>query len=375
MLATGNNHDIKNTADPTYAEVNKSTQPIPTPRHLDQNSYISSISGDSGNSSGPLVTGGTTDENYDTLTYDKRDYASPTPPRNFSQGSMPNAKTDRFLQKFKDLMVKKKITMPFTALVTMLCVAFMNKPIIELIKGYGQLNAFNILAGVMLVSLALFGCWTIIQSFRTDEHKVTERNHSKVLSAVLVNLLNDKLIKYIMINRSNGERLYVELRTLQTECKGSSSISGKKIVKGHFASEFLCAISNRRIAVPMLFTALMFGGITLPLIHPGLNFAQIFSPALLTNPYAWITAAAIGLMVTCIMSNVCNTTFEKVLYLHGEKDCNPNDANGLLIGCIRDELAKEDKSREKKGKGPSSKIKEVVIVYQGLKAEDIFCVR
>ncbi|VVC46223.1 Hypothetical protein CINCED_3A022359 [Cinara cedri] len=283
-------------------------------------------------------------------------------------------KTNRFWQKVKYLMAKKKIIMPFTALVTMLSVASTTKPLIELVNMHNGINAFNILGGVVLASLALFGCWALIQSFRTKEHKITERDHSKVLAEVLEKLPNDKLIKYIMIDRSNGTRSYFQLQTLESETDKSFSISGGKIVKGHFISDWLCAVSNRRMAVPVLFTALVFGNITLLLMHAmssELSYSQIFSPALYTNLHAAMvpTLLALGLMMACIISNIGNTEFKTVLHVHNGKNRDYEEANTTVMQCVENQLTKEDKSRTI----PSSKIIQAVAEFQD-SAEQIFCI-
>ncbi|HCE59586.1 MAG TPA: hypothetical protein DEQ74_02015 [Wolbachia sp.] len=283
-------------------------------------------------------------------------------------------KTNRFWQKVKYLMTKKKIIMPFTALITMLSVASMTKPLIELVNMHNGINAFNILGGVVLASLALFGCWALIQSFRTKEHKITERDHSKVLAEVLEKLPNDKLIKYIMIDRSNGTRSYFQLQTLESETDKSFSISGGKIVKGHFMSDWLCAVSNRRMAVPVLFTALVFGNITLLLTHAmssELSYSQIFSPALYINLHTAMvpTLLALGLMMICIISNIRNTECKTFLHVHNEKNCDPVEAKTEVIQHIANQITKEDKSRTI----PSSKIIQAVAEFQD-SAEQIFCI-
>lgn len=282
--------------------------------------------------------------------------------------------TNRFWQKVKYLMAKKKIIMPFTALATMLSVAYMTKPLIELVNMHDRINAFNILGGVILASLALFGCWALIQSLRTQEHKITERDHSKILAEVLEKLPNDKLIKYIMIDRSNGTRFYFQLQTLKSETDKSFSIPGGKVVKGHFMSDWLCAISNRRMAVPVLFTALVFGNITLLLtqvMSSELNYSQIFSPALYTNLHAAMvpTLLALGLMMACIISNIGNTEFKTVLHVHNGKNCDPVEAKTEVIQHIANQITKEDKSRTI----PSSKIIQAVAEFQD-SAEQIFCI-
>lgn len=281
-------------------------------------------------------------------------------------------KTNRFWQKVKYLMAKKKIIMPFTALVTMLSVASTTKPLIELVNIHNRINAFNILGGVVLASLALFGCWSLIQSFRTKEHKITKRKHSEVLAEVLEKLPNDKLIKYIMIDRSNGTRSYFQLQTLESETDKSFSISGGKIVKGHFMSDWLCAVSNRRMAVPVLFTALVFGNITLLLTHAmssELSYSKIFSPALYTELHTAMvpTLLALGLVMICIISNIRNTECETFLHVHNEKNCDPVEAKAEVIQHIVNQLTKEDKSRTI----PSSKIIQAVAEFQD-SAEQIF---
>ncbi|VVC31003.1 Hypothetical protein CINCED_3A007201, partial [Cinara cedri] len=278
-------------------------------------------------------------------------------------------KTNRFWQKVKYLLAKKKIIMPFTALVTMLGVASTTKPLIEVINMNNGINAFNIIGGVVLASLALFGCWALIQSFRTKEHKITKRQHSEVLAEVVEKLPKDKLIKYIMIDRSNGTRSYFQLQTLESEIDKSFSIPGRKIVKGHFMSDWLCAISNRRMAAPVLFTALVFGNITLLLTNAmssELSYSQILSPALYTNLHAAMvpTLLALGLMMICIISNICNTEFKTALHIDNVKNRDHEKANTTVMQCIKDQLRKEDDSRSPK-EGLSSKITHVVAELQG----------
>lgn len=287
-------------------------------------------------------------------------------------------KTNRFWQKVKYLMTKKKIIMPFTALATMLSVASMTKPLIELVNMHNGINAFNILGGVVLASLALFGCWALIQSFRTKEHKITKRDHSEVLAEVLEKLPKDKLIKYIMIDRSNGTRSYFQLQTLESENDKSFSISGGKIVKGHFMSDWLCAVSNRRMAVPVLFTALVFGNITLLLTHAmssELSYSQIFSPALYTNLHTAMvpTLLALGLMMICIISNIRNTEFKPVLHVHNEKNFDRKEANVAVVQCAKDQLNKEDDSRLPK-EGLSSRVTHAVVEFKDCTAEYVCAV-
>ena len=183
-------------------------------------------------------------------------------------------KTNRFGQKLQYLITKKKIIMPLTALVTMLCIAPINVPFIDLVQSYSQLNAFNIILGTTLLFLAVSVAWTIIQSFRIQEHKITKREHNEVLNEVFGHLPDDELIYTIIIDRSNGERLCFDLQTLRGEVDKNLSISGKNVVKGHYGSEWLCATSKNRIAVPMLFTALVFGNIAFPLGSVDIYFNQ-----------------------------------------------------------------------------------------------------
>ncbi|MDN5247746.1 MAG: hypothetical protein QWI36_01220 [Wolbachia endosymbiont of Tyrophagus putrescentiae] len=298
-------------------------------------------------------------------------WEQPNSRMNYAAGSS----TNRFWQKFKYLLEKKKVTVPFTALVTMLCVAYVTKPstkFIELMMVNNGLNALTILGGAMLAFFALSLCWTLIQSTIMKEHKITKRDLEPVLNEVKNNLPDNEIIQYITVDQSNGKRSYFELHTLQAPVDKITIIDGKDKIKGYFLSDSLTAIFKNRIAVPILLTAVVFGNIAFPLVHSGVSLENLLNPSVYAgayvNPHSVIVLSSLALIMVacCILYNIYNTNSEQKICLHNKNNAEPKKANEQFVESI-------EKVLSDKAKVPS-RITKIQVYYSGSNDPILFSV-
>ncbi|WP_264337622.1 hypothetical protein [Wolbachia endosymbiont (group B) of Dolichovespula media] len=146
-------------------------------------------------------------------TLEKLMKAHTTPPPSYktddSENSLleDNKKTNRFLQKVKYTMQKKKVTMPFVGLVTACCITSIVLAVKqrEFIGFIGSINPVTIFGGVLASCLALGIMWELMQAVRTKEHKITKRDTQEVLDEISNTLSKDKkCIKSLVLKYSNG---------------------------------------------------------------------------------------------------------------------------------------------------------------------------
>ena len=198
---------------------------------------------------------------------------SPSPPPSYqtddSENSLlgDNKKTNRFLQKVKYTMQKKKVTMPFVGLITACCITSIVLAVKqrEFIGFIGSINPVTIFGGVLASCLVLGITWELMQAVRTKEHKITKRDTQEVLGEILDTLKQDeKCIKSLVLKYSNGNRVYFTFHSLPEKAKSNSNIvelTGQPI---YYKSK-VNSLINDRIWLPILGTVLITGNITFPL--------------------------------------------------------------------------------------------------------------
>lgn len=262
----------------------------------------------------------------------------PTPPPSYetdgSEKSLlgDNKKTNRFLQKVKYTMQKKKVTMPFVGLITACCITSIVLAVKqrEFIGFIGSINPVTIFVGVLASCLALGIMWELMQAVRTEEHKITERNTKKVLDEILDTLKQDeKCIKSLVLKYSNGNRVYFTFHYLPEKAKSNSNIvelTGQPI---YYKSK-VNSLINDRIWLPILGTVLITGNITFPLAlysTGGLsNIVSSYTNPTIYWPIVAISGTLLLFTLACTIHHWSKTDFKDYLLLD-TKDANSENPN------------------------------------------------
>ncbi|WP_265024792.1 MULTISPECIES: hypothetical protein [unclassified Wolbachia] len=285
---------------------------------------------------------------------------SPSPPPSYqtdgSEKSLlgDNKKTNRFLQKVKYTMQKKKVTMPFVGLITACCITAIVLAVKqrEFIGFIGSINPVTIFVGVLASCLALGIMWEFMQAVRTKEHKITKRDTQEVLDEISNTLSKDEeCIKSLVLKYSNGNRVYFTFHSLPEKAKSNPNIvelTGQPI---YYKSK-VNSLINDRIWLPILGTVLITGNITFPLAlysTGGLsNIVSSYTNPTIYWPIVAISGTLLLFTLACTIHHWSKTDFKDYLLLD-TKDASSGKPNETAIRTIK-------KSEEK----ISSKLLQVV---------------
>lgn len=270
----------------------------------------------------------------------------PTPPPSYetdgSEKSLlgDNKKTNRFLQKVKYTMQKKKVTMPFVGLVTACCITAIVLAVKqrEFIGFIGSVNPVTIF-GVVLASCLVLGItWELMQAVRTKEHKITKRDTQEVLDEISGTLKKDeKCIKSLVLKYSNGNRVYFTFHSLPEKAKSNSNIvelTGQPI---YYKSK-VNSLINDRIWLPILGTVLMTGNITFPLAlysTGGLsNIVNSYTNPTIYWPIVAISGTLLLFTLACTIHHWSKTDFKDYLLLH-KQNANSENPNETAIKTVK----------------------------------------
>ncbi|OCA05686.1 hypothetical protein [Wolbachia endosymbiont of Trichogramma pretiosum] len=251
-----------------------------------------------------------------------------------------NKKTNRFLQKVKYTMQKKKVTMPFVGLIAACCITSTILAVNEreFIGFIGSINPVTIFVGV-LASCLVFGIiWEFMQAVRTKEHKITKRDTQEVLDEILGTLKKDeKCIKSLVLKYSNGNRVYFTFHSLPEKAKSNPNIvefTGQPI---YYKSK-VNSLINDRIWLPILGTVLITGNITFPLaLYSTGGLSNIVSSY--TNPTIYLPNVAISgtlllFTLACTIHHWSKTNFKDYLLLD-TKDASSENPNETAIRTVK----------------------------------------
>ncbi|MFP3025638.1 MAG: hypothetical protein ACEY3L_05120, partial [Wolbachia sp.] len=251
-----------------------------------------------------------------------------------------NKKTNRFLQKVKYTMQKKKVTMPFVGLVTACCITSIVLAVKqrEFIGFIGSINPVTIFGGVLASCLALGIMWELMQAVRTKEHKITKRDTQEVLDEISNTLSKDKkCIKSLVLKYSNGNRVYFTFHSLPEEAKSDPKIvklTGQPI---YYKSKVNSLINNR-IWLPILGTVLITGNITFPLAlysTGGLsNIVSSYTNPTIYWPIVAISGTLLLFTLACAINHWSKTDFKDYLLLH-KQDANSENPNETAIKTVK----------------------------------------
>ncbi|CAH2268641.1 MULTISPECIES: hypothetical protein [unclassified Wolbachia] len=264
--------------------------------------------------------------------------ANPTPPPSYhTNGSEEsflgdNKKTNRFLQKVKYTMQKKKVTMPFVGLITACCITSIVLAVKqrEFIGFIGSINPVTIFVGVLASCLALGIMWEFMQAVRTKEHKITKRDTQEVLDEISNTLSKDEeCIKSLVLKYSNGNRVYFTFHSLPEKAKSNPNIvelTGQPI---YYKSK-VNSLINDRIWLPILGTVLITGNITFPLAlysTGGLsNIVSSYTNPTIYWPIVAISGTLLLFTLACTIHHWSKTDFKDYLLLD-TKDANSENPN------------------------------------------------
>ncbi len=271
---------------------------------------------------------------------------SPSPPPSYhTNGSEEsflgdNKKTNRFLQKVKYTMQKKKVTMPFVGLVTACCITAIVLAVKqrEFIGFIGSINPVTIFVGVLASCLALGIMWEFMQAVRTKEHKITKRDTQEVLDEISNTLSKDEeCIKSLVLKYSNGNRVYFTFHSLPEKAKSNPNIvelTGQPI---YYKSK-VNSLINDRIWLPILGTVLITGHITFPLAlysTGGLsNIVSSYTNPTIYWPIVAISGTLLLFTLACTIHHWSKTDFKDYLLLD-TKDANSENPNETAIKTVK----------------------------------------
>lgn len=270
----------------------------------------------------------------------------PTPPPSYetdgSEKSLlgDNKKTNRFLQKVKYTMQKKKVTMPFVGLVAACCITAIVLAVKqrEFIGFIGSVNPVTIFGGVLASCLVLGITWELMQAVRTKEHKITKRDTQEVLGEILDTLKQDeKCIKSLVLKYSNGNRVYFTFHSLPEKAKSNPNIvelTGQPI---YYKSK-VNSLINDRIWLPILGTVLITGNITFPLAlysTGGLsNIVSSYTNPTIYWPIVAISGTLLLFTLACTIHHWSKTDFKDYLLLH-KQNANSENPNETAIKTVK----------------------------------------
>ncbi|WGJ62540.1 hypothetical protein [Wolbachia endosymbiont of Frankliniella intonsa] len=271
---------------------------------------------------------------------------SPSPPPSYhTNGSEEsflgdNKKTNRFLQKVKYTMQKKKVTMPFVGLVTACCITAIVLAVKEreFIGFIGSINPVTIFVGVLASCLALGIMWEFMQAVRTKEHKITKRDTQEVLDEISNTLSKDEeCIKSLVLKYSNGNRVYFTFHSLPEKAKSNPNIvelTGQPI---YYKSK-VNSLINDRICLPILGTVLITGNITFPLAlysTGGLsNIVSSYTNPTIYWPIVAISGTLLLFTLACTIHHWSKNDFKDYLLLD-TKDANSENPNETAIKTVK----------------------------------------
>lgn len=249
-------------------------------------------------------------------------------------------KTNRFWQKTKYLMMKKKVIVPFVGFATMCCTMAIALSVQQ--KGFigfiGSVNPVTIFGGVLASCLVLGIMWELIQAVRTKEHKIKERDTQKVLNEVLNTLPEDKCIKSLILKYSNGNRIYFTFHSLQGQEKNNASIV-ELIGQPICYKSKVNSLVNDRLWLPILSTVLITGSITFPLTlysTGGLsNIVNLYTNPTIYWPVIAISCTLLLFTVVCALHHWNKTDFKDYLLLH-KQDASSEKLNETFIEVVKE---------------------------------------
>ncbi|WP_410543048.1 hypothetical protein [Wolbachia endosymbiont of Tetranychus urticae] len=251
-----------------------------------------------------------------------------------------NKKTNRFLQKVKYTMQKKKVTMPFVGLITACCITsiVLAAKQREFIGFIGSINPVTIFGGVLASCLVLGITWELMQAVRTKEHKITKRDTQEVLGEILDTLKQDeKCIKSLVLKYSNGNRVYFTFHSLPEKAKSNSNIvelTGQPICYKSKVNSLI----NDRIWLPILGTVLITGNITFPLAlysTGGLsNIVSSYTNPTIYWPIVAISGTLLLFTLACTIHHWNKTDFKDYLLLH-KQNANSENPNETAIKTVK----------------------------------------
>lgn len=276
-------------------------------------------------------------------TLEKLMKAHPTPPPSYqtdgSEKSLlgDNKKTNRFLQKVKYTIQKKKVTMPFVGLITACCITSIVLAVKqrEFIGFISSVNPVTIFGGVLASCLVLGITWELMQTVRTKEHKITKRDTKEALDDILVTLKKDKeCIKSLVLKYSNGNRVYFTFHSLPEKAKSIVQLTGQPI---YYKSK-VNSLINDRLWLPILGTVLITGNITFPLAlysTGGLNnIVSSYTNPTIYWPIVAISGTLLLFTLTCAINHWSKTDFKDYLLLD-TKDANSENPNKTAIETVK----------------------------------------
>ncbi|MDR2609757.1 MAG: hypothetical protein LBC06_04170 [Rickettsiales bacterium] len=270
----------------------------------------------------------------------------PTPPPSYAStdDSQTSKKTNRFLQKVKYVMQKKKVIVPFVGLATMCCtmaiaLSVQQRGFIELVS---SVNPVTIFGGVLASCLVLGIVWELMQAVRTKEHKIKKRNTQEVLDEILDTLPKDKCIKSLILKYSNGNRVYFTFHSLPGQEKNNVSIV-ELIGRPICYKSKVNSLINDRLWLPILGTVLIAGNITFPLTlysTGGLsNVANLYTNPTIYWPVVAISCTLLLFTAVCALHHWNKTDFKDYLLLH-KQDASSRELNETSIAVVKESQEK-----------------------------------
>lgn len=355
MPGSGNKDNVTMVSHTTVSENSAATQPTPAPRNtaLQTNSASESSSDEERqkesnvNSSEPIYASieqntESPKKSSDSVSVSRSSSPLPSYQTDGSENSLlgDNKKTNRFLQKVKYTMQKKKVTMPFVGLITACCITSIVLAVKqrEFIGFIGSINPVTIFGGVLASCLALGIMWEFMQAVRTKEHKITKRDTQEVLDEISNTLSKDEeCIKSLVLKYSNGNRVYFTFHSLPEKAKSNPNIvelTGQPI---YYKSK-VNSLINDRIWLPILGTVLITGNITFPLAlysTGGLsNIVSSYTNPTIYWPIVAISGTLLLFTLACTIHHWSKTDFKDYLLLD-TKDANSENPNETAIKTVK----------------------------------------
>lgn len=355
MPGSGNKDNVTLVSHTTVSENSAATPPIPSPRKtaLQTNSASESSSDEERQKESNVANTETiyasiepntksSKKSSDSVSASRSSSPLPSYQTDGSENSLlgDNKKTNRFLQKVKYTMQKKKVTMPFVGLITACCITSIVLAVKqrEFIGFIGSINPVTIFVGVLASCLALGIMWELMQAVRTKEHKITKRDTQEVLDEISNTLSKDEeCIKSLVLKYSNGNRVYFTFHSLPEKAKSNSNIvelTGQPI---YYKSK-VNSLINDRIWLPILGTVLITGNITFPLAlysTGGLsNIVSSYTNPTIYWPIVAISGTLLLFTLACTIHHWSKTDFKDYLLLH-KQNANSENPNETAIKTVK----------------------------------------
>ncbi|WP_264686575.1 hypothetical protein [Wolbachia endosymbiont (group B) of Rhopobota naevana] len=355
MPGSGNKDNVTLVSHTTVSENSAATSPTPAPRNtaLQTNSASESSSDEERQKESNVANTETiyasiepntksSKKSSDSVSASRSSSPLPSYQTDGSENSLlgDNKKTNRFLQKVKYTMQKKKVTMPFVGLITACCITSIVLAVKqrEFIGFIGSINPVTIFGGVLASCLALGIMWEFMQAVRTKEHKITKRDTQEVLDEISNTLSKDEeCIKSLVLKYSNGNRVYFTFHSLPEKAKSNPNIvelTGQPI---YYKSK-VNSLINDRIWLPILGTVLITGNITFPLAlysTGGLsNIVSSYTNPTIYWPIVAISGTLLLFTLACTIHHWSKTDFKDYLLLD-TKDANSENPNETAIKTVK----------------------------------------